>query len=407
MTSGWTRRLFSACGRYLALAALLLGLGGAAGGATAAPIMVGAVVSQSGDLAGAARGLRQALLLWQQQVNAAGGLLGRRVEILLLDDQSEAERDGRLYAQLIDRDHADLLIGPFGSAATLMAAAAAEGRGRVLINATGIAGALHRIAYRYVFQVPAPLARYATGAVAVAKEAGYRRLFLVARDAPAARDIAGHARAAARALGLEPSAVERIAGDHTDYRAQIRQAQAMGAQAWIAFGEPSDAAAMVIAFQRAGYAPKMFLAQGVASERFVTLVGQAAEDAMGIEPYAPSFPTRGNAQFVRAYRQRWGHAPGLVAAEGYAAATVLEDAVRRAGTLDQEKLRAVLSALRTETPLGPYAVSRGGRQVGATPAVVQIRGGRRVIVWPPQWAGAKWRLPYPAWSARKLIGPGN
>ena len=410
MTSRWSCRGWSAfgdgVGRCVALAALVLGIA-CTSGARAAPITVGAVVSQSGDLALPARGLREALLLWQHQVNAAGGLLGRRVELLLLDDHSEAERDGRLYAQLIERDHAELLIGPFGSAATLMAAAAADQRGRVLVNATGIADQLRKVDYHYVFQVPAPLPSYATGALTIAKDAGYRRVFLVARDDPTARAIAGHARAAALALGLEPSQVELVKGGATDYSVAIRHARKLGAQAWIAFGQPADAAATVIALQRAGYAPKMFVAQGVANERFITLVGQAAEDAMGIAPYATTFPTRGNARFVRAYRKRWGRPPGLIAAEGFAAAEVLGDAVRRAGSLDQDALRAALLALHTETPLGPYAVDRKGWQVAAKPAVVQIREGRREIVWPRQWARVTWRLPYPPWSGRKLIGPGS
>lgn len=398
--------VFMLASRCIAFVALTLGCA-ACYAAPLPPITVGVVVSQTGDLAGFAQGLRKALLLWQQQVNMHGGLLRRNVQLLVLDDHSDAVRDERLYAQLIDRDKAALLIGPFGSAATLMAAEAAQQRGRVLVNATGADDALRKATYGYVFQVPAPLASYGAGPVDIAKRAGYRRLFLVARDDRPAQQMANQARATAEALGLQPSQVQLDERGSTDYTAEIRRARAMRAQAWIAFGEPADAAAMVIAFQHADYAPEMFLAQGVASERFITRVGQAAEFAMGIVPYATSFPTRGNAQFVHAYEKRWGQAPGLVAAEGYAAATVLEEAVRRAGTLDQGKLRNVLLQLRTETALGPYEVNRDGWQIGAKPAVIQIFKGRREIVWPRRWAQVPWRLPYPPWSARKPIGGGD
>src|SRR3954470_6564034 len=86
------------------------------------PIIVGAAVSQTGALADLAADYGKALLLWQDEVNAAGGLLGRRVELRLLDDESDARRSGELYAELI-RGKTDLLIGPYGSAATLMASA--------------------------------------------------------------------------------------------------------------------------------------------------------------------------------------------------------------------------------------------------------------------------------------------
>lgn len=373
--------------------------------AGAPAITVGAVVPQTGDEAALAAGLRRALLLWQQQANAAGGLLGRRIVLRLLDDQSEAVRDEALYRQLIDQDKADLLIGPFGSAATLMAAEAADDKRRVLINATGIFGQLNRVAYRYVFQVPAPLSSYGAGALAIARKAGYRRLFLVARDEPAARQAAYATKADAATLGLEPGEVTVVSGKTTDYTAQIRAARARHAEAWIEFGQARDAANLVIGIQKAGYAPKMLLVQGAAEPRFIELVGQAAEYSMGIVPYSARLPSLGNAAFVSAYEKRWHAEPGLAAAEGYAACEVLVAAVRRADSLDQDALREALAALEVETVLGPYKVDRYGGQIALKPSVVQIIKGRQVIVWPARWASAPWQLPYPAWSQRKLLGP--
>src|SRR6185436_3357391 len=101
------------------------------------PIVVGAAMPQSGILADIAADLKKALLLWQDEVNAGGGLLGRRVELLLLDDHSEASAAPKLYEQLIGEHKADLLVGPLGSAASAGAAAVAERSRRILINATG------------------------------------------------------------------------------------------------------------------------------------------------------------------------------------------------------------------------------------------------------------------------------
>jgi len=86
------------------------------------PIVVGAVVSTTGAQAAAAEGYRRALLLWEEEVNAAGGLLGRRVEVRLRDDRSQAVRARSEYEKLIE-EKADVLIGPYGSAATMMGAA--------------------------------------------------------------------------------------------------------------------------------------------------------------------------------------------------------------------------------------------------------------------------------------------
>jgi len=145
------------------------------------PIIVGAAVSQTGALADLAADYGKALLLWQDEVNAAGGLLGRRVELRLLDDESDARRSGELYAELI-RGKTDLLIGPYGSAATLMASAQAERAGRVLINGAGPSLAVHKRSPRYLFQSTMPNSAYGVGVLEVAKAAGLTSAFILARD---------------------------------------------------------------------------------------------------------------------------------------------------------------------------------------------------------------------------------
>ena len=88
--------------------------------------------------------------------------------------------------------------------------------------------------------------------------------------------------------------------------------------------------------------------------------------------------------------------PGLAAAEGYAAGSVLGAAVRAAGTLSRRSVRAALAELRTTTVLGEYRVAaESGAQIGARPQVVQIRLG-----WPRPGPPL---LPYPQWDERALI----
>jgi branched-chain amino acid transport system substrate-binding protein len=182
----------------------------------------------------------------------------------------------------------------------------------------------------------------------------------------------------------------------------VAVARSRNAEAWIAFGQPEDAAEMVKSFKKIGYAPWIFLAQGAAEPRYLQFVGQDAEFSLGLAAYDTRFATRGNAAFVQAWRGRWKSEPSALAAAAYSAALVLEEAVRKAGSLDQERLREALSALETETPIGRYQVDAVGAQVGAKPAVVQILAGRREVVWPRAIATAQWRLPYPRWDERQV-----
>lgn len=386
------------------LLALALALAALAARSQPAAIVVGAVVSETGQLAAAAADMRKGLILWQEACNAAGGLLGRRIELRLLDDRSEAVTAMRLYTQLLDGGQADLLIGPFGSAATAAAGAAAERARRVLVNATGVTRGVQRKGWRYVFQVPAPLAAYGRGPLALARAAGHTRLQIVARNDSGSHEAANELAAQAAASGVQ-AVVQGASPGATDYAPAIAAARARNVEAWIAFGQAEDAAEMIKSFKRIGYAPWMFVAQGAAQPDFLARVGQDGEFALGIAPYLPRFAGQANAEFVTAWRKRWPGEPGAAAADAYSAALVLERGVRAAGTLDPERLREALAALETDTPIGRYRVGADGGQLGVAPAVVQIQQGRREIVWPPALATAQLRLPYPRWDERPPHAP--
>ena len=180
------------------------------------PLIVGAVVSETGAQAALAADYRKALLLWRDEINAAGGLLGRPVELRLLDDASEAIKAASLYQQLI-RDKADALIGPYGTAATLVAAAEAETARRVLINGAGWSREVHKRSPRFVFQSATPYNAYGAGVLEMARAAGYRKLFILARDEPAAREMAAGALATALKLGLSAGEVAVYGGGIDDF----------------------------------------------------------------------------------------------------------------------------------------------------------------------------------------------
>jgi len=387
------------------LLALLLG-GIAACWAQAPQVVIGATVSQSGMLADRAAGYRKGLLLWEQQVNAGGGIAGKPVKLLLVDDASEAISVGKLYARLIEESHPAALLGPYGTAAALMAAPQVEAARRVMINGAAASQSVHKRSPRYVFQAGIPYSAYGIGALEIANAAGLRRIFIITRDDLVSREMAEAARAAALDMKLQPGELEIHAGGTTDFGLQITKARAAAAEAWIAFGEPRDAAEMVKSFRRFNYAPQLFFARGAADPLFISLVGQDAETTLAAVEYAPRFKTPGNAEFVKAFAAKWSGTPEATAAEGYAAATVLGEALPQAGT-DPEKLKVALATSEIPTVLGLYKVDpKTGEQVGTRPFVVQIVRGRAEPVWPS--AGASRRAdPYQQWSERRPLKKGR
>ena len=367
------------------------------------PVVIGAVVSTTGAQAAAAEGYRRALLLWEEEMNAAGGLLGRRVEVRLRDDRSQAVRARAEYEKLIE-EKADVLIGPYGSAATMMGAAVAERARRVMVNGGGPARTVHKRAPQYLFQSVIPYASYGVGALELAKAAGIERLFILARDDPRSRDMAEATAELARAQGFPAVETVSYSGGSEDFALQVKLARAAGAQAWMAFGEVREAADMVRTFRRLDYAPQLFFARAAAEPAFVELLGQDAEFSLGAMEYDARLATPGNAAFAKAYAGRWAEPAGLSAAQGYATATVLAAAVREAGSLDPQKLRAALAKLEIGTVLGPYRIDpANGSQAGMSAAVAQILRGRPAVVWPRELETANALLPYPQWGERSLL----
>lgn len=366
-------------------------------------VVVGAVVSETGAHAAAAAEYRKGLLLWQEEINAAGGLLGRRVDLRIRDDGSEAARAGREYAQLLDAG-AQVLIGPYGSAATLTAMAEAERTRRVLLNAAGRSGQVHKRSPRYVFQTSPPNDAYPEGVLELARKAGAESLFILGRDDAASRDMAEAALAQSRPFGFRHVELVVYPGTTNDYLPQLYQAMAAQADAWIAFGETRDAADMVKTLKRHGHVPKLFYARASPDPRFIQLVGQDAEYTLGSKDYDARFARGANAQFVKAYTAKWSTPPGALAAAAYTAGTVLAAAATRAGTVDADKLRAVLATLAIDTLLGRYLVDPAtGAQVGMKPAVVQIIQGRAQPVWPEELAARREAAPFVAWAERKVM----
>ena len=365
------------------------------------PIVVGAVVSQSGSQASLADGYLKGLRVWQEEINAAGGLLGRQVALRVLDDHSEAARAGPAYAELLAAG-ASLLIGPFGSAATLVAAGEADRAHHVLINGAGPSARVYKRPQPWVFQTVAPYSSYGEGVLALAAQARCGRLWMLARNDSASVEMADAARTSALKLGFIVPEVQTYGGAD-ELAPLVKNAATAQIECWISFGEVRDAADTVISMKRLHYAPAFFYVRSGDDPRFIERVGQDAEYTLASAAYDPAWRTPYNEAFVKAYAARWKRPPDAAAAQAYAAGTVLARAVERVGSLDQEKLRAALAEMEIGTVLGAYRVAPGGEQVGIRPALVQIRRGRAEVLWPPELAGEAKLSPYLPWDERTLL----
>lgn len=365
------------------------------------PVKVGVALSQTGNLADSAVHYQRTLELWRDQANAKGGLLNRPIELLIYDDRSDAATAARLYERLITSDNVDLLIGPWGSASTATATAVAEKHKRIFINGGGASEKIHQRGFKYIFQTAARISSYVDGVGPLAEAHGLKTIAFVSRDYAAARDMEIAIRRIAEERGLKVVMSEYFPAGTADFSSQIARARQLSPDLWVSVGYPPEAIEMVRQFRATNYQPKAFIHNGVAQEDFIKATGKDGEYAIGMSLYEAVLKTEGNTEFVDVFTKRYGYAPGYYAGFAYAAATILEKAVKGAGTLDQDKLREFLTTMETQSVLGDHKVDpKTGGQLGVKGMLVQIRNGKREVVWPDNLRTMAPVVPAPTWDKR-------
>jgi branched-chain amino acid transport system substrate-binding protein len=383
------------------LAAATAVLAWSASALAADPVRIGVALSQTGNLADSAAPYFKGLDLWREQANARGGLAGRPIEFVVYDDRSDPATAARLYEKLITDDKVNLVISSLGSATAATGSAVAEKHKMVMINGGGAAEAIQQRGFKYVFQTAARISSYADGIVPMIDKYKIKSIALVSRDYAAARDISKAIKEQIKDKDVKIVMDEYFPAGTADFSSQIAKGQQLQPDLWIGLLYPSEAIETVRQFHSMNYMPKFFIANGVSQDDFIKSAGKDAEYALGMSLFEPSLPSEGNKEFVKTYRDKYNSDPGYYSAFGFVAGTVLEAAVKKAGSIDTEKVREVLTTLKLGTVMGRHEVDPNTyMQVGVKGLVVQVQNGKREVVWPEEYKTAEPKLPIPAWDKR-------
>jgi len=365
------------------------------------PIRIGVALSQTGNLADSAAPYFKGLDLWREQANTRGGLAGRPIEFVVYDDRSDPATAARLYERLITSDKVDFVISSLGSATAATGSAVAEKHKVVMINGGGAAEAIQQRGFQYVFQTAARISSYADGVLPLIEKYHVKTLALVSRDYAAARDISKAIKETINGHDVKVVMDEYFPAGTADFSSQIAKGQQLQPDLWIGLLYPSEAIETVRQFHSMNYMPRLFIANGVSQDDFIAAAGKDAEYALGMSLYEPSLPSEGNKDFVKTYHEKYSSDPGYYAAFGFVAGTVLEAAVKKAGSIVTEKVREVLTTLKLGTVMGKHEVDpKTYMQIGVRGLVVQVRNGKREVVWPEEFKTAEPKLPIAAWEKR-------
>ncbi len=382
--------------RWLAIPALVLavvvtvaGCSGGGGGGSSKAIVIGASLPLSGDKSQPGDASQRGYSIWQQMVNAKGGLLNRQVQLKIVDDASNENTVVADYSRLISQDKVDLLLGSFSSLLNIPASAVAEKNRMLFVCPSCGSIKMFNRGFKHIFFAQPAIAvhqadLFAQWVASLPAAQRPRTAAYPSQDDPFAQPVVDGVRKQLEAIGIrtvyskvyppEQSSFDTIAGDIKASRADL---VAQGAVF-------EDGVGLVRSMVKAGYSPKVLFQTSAPSEgdQYAKGVGGAnTEGVFYAVSWSPDANYPLNQEFVKAYQSRYGGTPPEDAADAFAAAQVLQAAVEAVGSLDQQKLTDWLHDNKVQTVLGPLSWDETGAPQQAF-ILAQWQGGQSRIVLP-------------------------
>jgi branched-chain amino acid transport system substrate-binding protein len=366
----------------LLVAFLLLAVAGAR--ETDQPIRVGFTASLSGELSSVGRAYEEGARLWAGEVNARGGILGRRVELVVIDDASDTAKTADAYAKLASGE-AELLLGPAGVRFARAALPTLERNKTPCLFPLGASDTLWRDSKGLAFGLVSPLSEWPAGFFEVIARAGVERVAILSVDHIRDKDMLELGAKWARRFGMRP--VLEASVRPLEIASALDKSRDARAEALAVWGSAGAALEAMRAVRHMPHKPRaVYISSGLSLSGLLRLSGRDMEGFFTAVPWdekaAKAYP--GGQAFVESYRTLHGRTPDFVAASAFAGGQLLEAAAAKARSLDKDKLRQALASLDAMTVVGRYGVDPAGMQLRQFPLTVQWQKGKREIVWPEQ-----------------------
>jgi branched-chain amino acid transport system substrate-binding protein len=367
------------------------------------PIKIGASMSLTGKYARTGVYTKDGYELWAEQINNRGGLLGRKVEFVIYDDQSDPKTAAKLYEKLITSDKIDLLMGPYSSGVTFAASTITEKYKIPMITAGATSEEIWQRGYKYVFGTGPHNELYYIGAFDLAKQVHFKTIAIINADDLFPLSLAKAVEKLSKENGIEVVMKEDFPKGNQDFTALITKIKARNPD--ILFGGTylPDSVLLMRQMKEQNFCPKMIvLSVGPSLPDFQEALEADANYVMVESFWEPAINTPGNKEFTEAYKKKFGYEPEYHGAWAYSGCQVLQAAIKEAASLEPEKVREALTKVHPTTLLaGEFKVDDSGMQVGQISMIAEWLDGKREVVWPEKYATKKFVLPVPAWNDRK------
>jgi branched-chain amino acid transport system substrate-binding protein len=384
------------------------------------PIKIGFSMSMTGGLSGGGKSALLAFEIWRDDVNAKGGLLGRPIQLINYDDQSNPSLVPTIYSKLLDIDKVDFVISSYATNQIAPAMPIVMQR-KLLFMALFGTGVNDDFKYDRYFQILPNGVETKQGPsrgfleTAMTMNPKPQTVALVGADAEYAQNVIEGARDTVKRLGLKVVYDRSYPPTTTDYSPIVRAVQASNPDVVFVASYPPDSVGIVRAANEIGLKPKMFGGGmiGLAFTPIKTQLGPLLNGIVAYDVYVPEptmkFP--GIDEFLKRYQEK-AAAQGVdplgyyLPPYAYSEMQVLAEAIAKVGSLDQSKLADYIHKTAFKTIVGDIKFAPNGEWEKERILFVQYQGvagndvnqfreaGKQVIVFPPQYKSGDFKYPY-------------
>ncbi|MFI7700193.1 ABC transporter substrate-binding protein [Nonomuraea sp. NPDC049480] len=367
--------------------------GGDTGSSAQDPIKVGLIVSLTGNYTPLGSEDKKAVELAVEQVNAQGGLLGRKVELVTRDDKTAPDQGIVAYNQI--KGEIDALIGPVFSNSALAVEPLAQ---RDKMPYLSLAPAQEQVEpiKSYIFVTPALSSMYAERYLQYIHAQGIKTV-AVAWDSKSAYSVSGHKSMVELApkYGVKIAVDEPYETTNSDFSAMFQHVRDSDAEALVFWGSGAPGVTAAKQYVASGLKTPLFLTASQASKLWLEPMGAAAEgmtvqSAIGVVgEFLPAGKQKQVIeQMAQPYQQKHGYPPPQFAQDGYSASLLLFEAIRKAGSTDKTKIQQALEKMDLITPNGRFRYSPTDHS-GLSPEFISVNTVKNGKFVPTEWATAQ------------------
>ena len=363
------------------LAAVVLTLGSFTGcnkGGSSTEIVVGEFASLTGKEATFGGSSHEGTQLAIEQLNAAGGVLGKKFKLITEDNQTKAGESATVVNKLISKDGAVAILGEVASSRSLEAAPICQSNGVPMISpsstnpkVTETGDFIFRVCFIDPFQGTV-MANFATKTLKAKKVAVFTDV-----KSDYSKGLAKYFKEGFTKAGGQIVSELDFNGGDKDFKGQLTTIKGANPDAVFVPGYYTDAALICIQAKEIGLNVPLFGGDGWESDTLTKLGKEAVEGNYFSTHYAPDVATDLSKKFVADYQKRYnGKLPDAMAALGYDSAMLLADAMKRAGSTDGAKVRDALAATKDFPAVAGNITINEKRDAVKSAVILKVDGGK-------------------------------